>query len=116
MKRALHALCMGLAMIGVTTGAAFGATDCVDTRMGYKARPVGPREVAVRNDGAHRPQLKLTTTCVDLFHDDAIAINSFSRCVDKGDTVIASALDGRRQVCRAIAIEPYDGVESWAGR
>lgn len=116
MKRTIHSLCLGLSVTAVAAGTAFGASVCVDTKWGYKARPVGPREVAVRNDGAHKQQLKLTTTCVDLFHDDSIAVDSFSRCVDKGDTVIASALNGRRQVCRVTAIAAYDGDEAWGER
>src|SRR4249920_651097 len=67
----------GLAVAAATPAlSAASPQACVNTRLGYEARPVGTREVMVRNSlGEHRAELRLTTTCFAMNREDAVRID-----------------------------------------
>lgn len=94
--------------------AASASPACVNTRLGYEARPVGTREVMVRNSlGEHRTELMLTTTCFAMNRDDAVRVQALSNCVQTGDEVSVSALGGGGQKCRVTGVVPYAHGQAW---
>ncbi len=105
-----------LAGLAVAAAApAFSAPQaCVNTRLGYEARPVGTREVMVRNSlGEHRAELRLTTTCFAMNREDAVRIDALSTCVETGDRVFVSTFGGGHQACRVTGVGSYDRGRPW---
>ena len=82
---------------------------CVDasSRNQYNARPLAMHEVLARNAlGQDRRAARLTTTCIHIYRESFVALHSLTRCIDKGDEVAVSTIDGRRELCKVTGIEP----------
>jgi hypothetical protein len=87
---------------------AAAATTCIDVHRSYEAHTDGLHDVIIRNSiGKPRPPLRLATTCVNLDKADAISVSSDFGCVSMGDTVVATKIDGHREVCRISRVAPY---------
>ncbi len=90
-------------------------TICVDAsdHNQYNARPLSLHDVLARNALGHEKRAaRLTTTCIHIYRDSIVALHSLTRCIDKGDEVAVSTIDGRREQCRVTAVAPV--VESYA--
>jgi hypothetical protein len=84
------------------------ATTCINVQRSYEAHTDGTHDVIIRNSiGKPRPPLRLATTCVNLEKADAISVSSDFGCVSLGDTVVATKIDGHREVCRVSSVAPY---------
>lgn len=80
---------------------------CVDAsdHNQYNARPLSQHEVLARNAfGPEKRAAKLMTTCIHIYRDSLVALHSLTRCVDKGDEVAVSTIDGRREQCRVTGV------------
>jgi hypothetical protein len=113
MKKGLFLVAGFLASMPAVSAPA-ASPGCVNARLGYEARTIGTREVMVRNAlGAHRTELRLTTTCVNMNRDDAVRIDALSTCVTTGDRILVSTLGGGHQSCRVTGVSPYDPGQPW---
>ena len=84
---------------------------CVDAtdRNQYNARPLSQHEVLAKNAfGPEKRAAKLMTTCIHIYRDSFVALHSLTKCVDKGDEVAVSTIDGRREQCRVTGVVPAD--------
>jgi hypothetical protein len=84
---------------------------CVDAsdRNQYNARPLSQHEVLAKNAfGQEKRAARLTTTCIHIYRDSFVALHSMTRCIDKGDEVAVSTIDGRREQCRVTGVAPAD--------
>jgi hypothetical protein len=91
------------------------ASICVDasSRNQYNARPLAQHDILARNAlGSDHRAARITTTCIHIYRDSFVALRSFSRCIDKGDEVAISTIDGRHESCRVTGVTPV--VESYA--
>ncbi|HXC54186.1 MAG TPA: hypothetical protein VNU97_02740 [Rhizomicrobium sp.] len=90
---------------------ALAATDgkiCLHADRSYQARYLSGHDVVAKQTIGHdRRELKLSTTCINLSSAFQISLSGEFNCLDKGDTVITSTIDGERQSCRITAVEPY---------
>jgi hypothetical protein len=79
----------------------------------YNARPLSLHDVLARNAlGAEKRAARITTTCIHIYRDSIVALHSLTRCVDKGDEVAVSTIDGRRERCKVTGVTPI--AESYA--
>ena len=79
----------------------------------YNARPLSQHDVLARNAfGPEKRAARLTTTCIHIYRDSFVALHSLTRCIDKGDEVGVSTIDGRHERCRVTAVAP--AAESYA--
>ena len=88
---------------------------CVDasSRNQYNARPLSLHDVLARNAlGAEKRAARVSTTCIHIYRDSIVALHSLTRCVDKGDEVAVSTIDGRRERCKVTGVAPV--AESYA--
>jgi len=88
---------------------------CIDasSRNQYNARPLGIHDVLARNAfGAEKRAARLTTTCIHIYRESFVALRSMTRCIDKGDEVAVSTIDGRGERCRVTGVAPI--AESYA--
>ena len=84
---------------------------CVDAsdRNQYNARPLSQHEVLAKNAfGPEKRAAKLMTTCIHIYRDSFVALRSLTKCVDKGDEVAVSTIDGRREQCRVTGVAPAE--------
>src|SRR4249919_1983027 len=82
---------------------------CVDasSHNQYNARPLAQHDVLARNAlGSDRRAARLTTTCIHIYRDSFVALRSLTRCIDKGDEVEVSTIDGRHESCRVTGVTP----------
>jgi hypothetical protein len=97
-------------LLAATTPAwADGNGICVDAsdRNQYNARPLSQHEVLARNAFGHEKRAaRLTTTCIHIYRDSIVALHSLTRCIDKGDEVAVSTIDGRAERCRVTGVAP----------
>ena len=96
---------------------AFADTNsiCVDasSQNQYNARPLSLHDVLARNAlGAEKRAARVSTTCIHIYHDSIVALHSLTRCIDKGDEVAVSTIDGRRERCKVTGVAPV--AESYA--
>jgi len=102
MTRILSTLCLlpGLALQPALAG-------CFDPHFSYRARPAGVHDLVAENTiGTHLAKVHITTSCTDLHDADAISLNTAFGCLGKGDSVVATSIDGRRQHCIVTSITP----------
>ena len=88
---------------------------CVDASRDtyYNARPISLHDVLARNAlGPEKRAVRLTTTCIHIYRDSIVALHSLVRCIDKGDEVAVSTIDGRRERCKVTGVAPV--AESYA--
>lgn len=91
------------------------ASICVDasSRNQYNARPLAQHDVLARNAlGSDRRAARISTTCIHIYRDSFVALQSLTRCIGKGDEVAVSTIDGRSERCKVTGVTPV--VESYA--
>jgi hypothetical protein len=97
-----------LLLLSISAAASAPAATCIDVQRGYEAHSDGAHDVIIRNSiGKPRPPLRLATTCFNLEKADAISVSSDFGCVSLGDTVVATKIDGHREICRVTGLAPY---------
>jgi len=82
---------------------------CVDasSRNQYNARPLAQHDVLACNAiGGDRRAARISTTCIHIYRDSMVALRSFTRCIDKGDEVAVSTIDGRHESCKVTGVTP----------
>ena len=80
---------------------------CLNPHFSYRAQPSGDHDVVAQNTiGSHTARVHITTSCVDLHKADVISLSTAFGCLGKGDDVIATSIDGRRQSCIVTNIVP----------
>ena len=76
----------------------------------YNARPLSLHEVIARNAiGADRRAYVVSTTCIHVDNTATVALHSLTRCLDKGDDVAVSTIDGHREACRVSGVSLATG-------
>ena len=88
---------------------------CVDAsdRNRYNAQPLSQHEVIAKNAfGQEKRAARLATTCIHIYRDSFVALQSLTRCIDKGDEVAVSTIDGRSERCKVTGVTPV--AESYA--
>ena len=82
---------------------------CIDasSQYQYNARPLAQHDVLAKNAfGQEKRAARLTTTCIHIYRDSFVALHSLTKCIDKGDEVAVSTIDGRRERCRVTGVTP----------
>ena len=95
-------------ILGIALQPAF-ADDraCLNPHFSYRAQPTGDHDVVAQNTiGSHTARVRITTSCIDLHNADVISLNTAFGCLGKGDDVVATGIDGRRQRCIVTGIAP----------
>lgn len=103
-----------LPVLGLLCGVAFQpalADDqthaCLNPHFSYRAQPAGLHDLIAENTiGSHVTKLHVTTSCIDLHDADVISLNTAFGCLGRGDDVVATGIDGRRQHCIVTNIVP----------
>jgi len=88
---------------------------CIDasSRNQYNARPLARHDVLAKNAlGPEKRAARLSTTCIHIYRDSFVALRSMTRCIDKGDEVAVSTIDGRGERCKITGVAPI--AESYA--
>lgn len=102
-----NAIGLSVLLLLSSSAATAAPAACVDVQRSYEAHTDGMHDVIIRNAiGKPRPPLRLTTTCVNLEKADAISVSSDFGCVSQGDIVVATKIDGHREVCRVSSVAP----------
>jgi hypothetical protein len=104
-----------LILLAATPAFADTGSICVDASSNnqYNARPLAQHDVLARNSlGQDRRAARITTTCIHIYRDSFVALRSLTRCIDKGDEVAVSTIDGRHESCRVTGVTPVE--ESYA--
>lgn len=98
-------LLLSPAMTGETSE---GKGPCLDPSSSYAARWLEGHDVWAQNQlgKGHKP-VRVSTTCIALRNTDFIRFEAVSRCLGKGDNVVATNIDGRRQTCLVTKVAPY---------
>jgi hypothetical protein len=81
---------------------------CIDPHYDYQALFLKDHDIVVKQTLGHdhRP-LRATTTCFNLRSAMTIRVSADFKCLDKGDNVGTSTIDGEHQQCRITHVEPY---------
>lgn len=103
-----------LCVLGLLSGLAFQPAladdqtgSCLNPHFSYRAQPDGLHDVVAENTiGSHRAKVHITTSCIDLHDADVISLGTAFGCLGKGDHVVATSIDGRRQRCIVTNITP----------
>jgi len=102
-----------LILFAVGANAEAPKSVCIDTHRSYEAHTLGLHDIVIRSTmGKPRPALRLSTTCTALEKADVVSVNSTFGCVGMGDTVVATKIDGHRQLCRVSRVAPYAPSEA----
>jgi hypothetical protein len=81
---------------------------CIDPHYSYQARYLSGHDIVAKATLGHdHRELKLSTTCINLSSAFHISLSSEFNCLNSGDTVGTSTIDGERQSCRITHVEPY---------
>jgi hypothetical protein len=81
---------------------------CLNPSSSYAARWLEGHDVWAQNQlGKDRKPVRVSTTCIGLRNADFIRFAAVSRCLDKGDDVVATNIDGRRQRCLVTNVTAY---------
>jgi hypothetical protein len=108
--KTLHTIAAAALLAATPALAAPPGTVCIDPRHTYQATWLHDHDVVARQlIGPDHRALRLTTTCFFLKQADNIAFASNFRCLDRGDDVFTTTIDGRRQSCRVTQVAPYAG-------
>ena len=105
--------CAVLSILLVAAAPALADTGgiCVDaaSRERYNARPLSVHDVLAKNAfGQEKRAVRISTTCIHVYRDSFVALHSLTKCIDKGDEVAVSTIDGRREACRVTGVAPAD--------
>jgi hypothetical protein len=101
-----------LLLFALCTNAQAARTACIDTQRSYEAHALGLHDVVIRSTiGKPRPPLLLSTSCFGLDKADRISVSAEFTCVSLGDTVVATKINGDRQLCRVTRVAPYVPAE-----
>ena len=82
---------------------------CVDasSRERYNARPLSLHDVLAKNAfGQEKRAVRISTTCIHIYRESFVALRSLTKCIDKGDEVALSTIDGRREQCKVTGVAP----------
>src|SRR5947208_14103542 len=104
-----------LSLLATTPALADGNSVCIDAsdHNQYNARPLTQHEVLARNAlGPDHRAARITTTCIHIYRDSFVALPSLTRCINKGDEVAVSTIDGRSERCKVTGVTPV--AESYA--
>jgi len=107
MKRAV----LFILLFAATPAFAQASGICVDAsdRNRYNAQPLSQHEVIARNAfGQEKRAARLTTTCIHIYRDSFVALHSLTKCIDKGDEVSVSTIDGRHEQCKITGVAPAE--------
>ena len=88
---------------------------CVDASSGtrYNARPISQHEVLARNAiGPEKRAAVLGTTCIHIYRESFIALQSLTQCIALGDEVGVSTMGGPGERCKVTSVKP--AAESYA--
>ncbi|HKY18365.1 MAG TPA: hypothetical protein VJL82_05475 [Rhizomicrobium sp.] len=88
---------------------------CIDasSHNQYNARPLAQHDVLARNAlGSDHRAARIATTCIHIYRDSLVALQSLTRCIGKGDEVAVSTIGGRHERCRVTGVTP--AAESYA--
>jgi len=115
MKRILSVVSLLLTGIALQPALADG-NACLNPRFSYHAQPTGNHDVVAQNTiGSHTARVRITTSCIDLHNADIISFSTAFGCLGKGDGVVATGIDGRRQGCVITKVVPDAQPNSAAG-
>jgi hypothetical protein len=107
MKLSSFAISALLAGVSFAAQAADGKV-CLDTHYSYQARAIGGHDIVAKPTLGHdHREIRLSTTCINLSSAFNISLSSEFSCLDKGDSVFTSTIDGERQTCRITNVQPY---------
>jgi hypothetical protein len=84
---------------------------CVDASDNnrYNARPLSAHDVLAKNSfGQDKRAARISTTCIHIYRDSFVALHSLTKCIDKGDEVGVSTIDGRREQCKVTGVAPAE--------
>src|SRR3954466_3048709 len=99
-----------LSALLLTAGPAFAQDKlCIDasTREQYNARPISQHEVLAKNAfGADHRAARLGTTCIHIYRESNVALQSVTRCIALGEGVAVSTMGGRGEHCRVTSVTP----------
>jgi hypothetical protein len=81
---------------------------CIDPHYSYQAHYLSGHDIIAKATlGSDHRELKLSTTCLFLTSVYMISLHTDFNCIDKGDDVFTSTIDGEHQHCRITHVEPY---------
>jgi hypothetical protein len=105
-----------LSVLLLTAGPAFAQDKfCIDasSREQYNARPISQHEVLAKNAfGADHRAARLGTTCIHIYRESNVALQSMTKCIALGDDVAVSTMGGRSERCKITKVTP--AAESYA--
>src|SRR5271166_1673984 len=94
MKRTIVLLSV-LAAVNPSVAGAAGGKICINPRWSYEAHALDAHTVVAKSTiGSDHRELRLDTTCIDLKSAFRIALSTTFSCIDMGDTVVATTIDG----------------------
>jgi len=102
---------LSVLLFAATPALADSGGICVDasSREQYNARPLSVHDVLAKNAfGQEKRAVRISTTCIHIYRDSFVALHSMTKCIDKGDEVAVSTIDGRHEQCRVTAVVPAD--------
>lgn len=86
---------------------------CINPRWSYQARALDNDTVIAKSTlGSDHRELQLATTCHDLKNALTISLSSTFNCIDMGDTVVGTTIDGEREHCRISRVAPYVATQA----
>jgi hypothetical protein len=108
LSAAALALSLPAAALAETPPAPQQKKICIDPHYSYQARYLSGHDIIAKATlGSDHRELKLATTCLFLTSVYDIALHSDFKCIDKGDDVFTSTIDGHHQHCIITHVEPY---------
>jgi hypothetical protein len=102
---------LSVLLVAATPALADAGGICVDasSREQYNARPLAVHDVLAKNAfGQEKRAVRISTTCIHIYRDSFVALHSMTKCIDKGDEVAVSTIDGRHEQCRVTGVAPAD--------
>ncbi len=96
-------------LVAATPAAAATAGKiCIDPHYSYQAHYLAGHDIVAKATFGHdHRELRLSTTCINLSSALQISLATEFNCIDRGDAVFTSTIDGERQHCRITAVQPY---------
>lgn len=100
---------LSILLAAATPAMAATGSVCIDasSHTQYNARPLSQHAVLARNAmGPDKSVAKVSTTCIHIYRDSIVALRSLTRCLDMGDEVVVSTIDGHGERCKVTAVTP----------